>query len=157
MSVWSASPRSRGSESKAKFFEPGQRRQADNNRFGGNVSGMGNMFKGKHDKVGGGQKQLPYSRKWDAPQQDFSQTWSRSTQERIWKRRCLFIIRREIQNCQSRKWLHCHNFFQQRIWNAPDPDFTHAIVLLERSHEVSDTPQFQFPVMMTGEIGRASC
>jgi len=56
MSGFSDSARSRGSELKVKFFEPSQCGQADDHRFGGNVSRMGNIPKGQKDKVSGGQK-----------------------------------------------------------------------------------------------------
>jgi hypothetical protein len=56
MSVSSVGPRSRGSEFKVKLFKPSQRRQASNHRLGGNVSGIGNIGKGKTEKLSGGQK-----------------------------------------------------------------------------------------------------
>jgi hypothetical protein len=58
--------RSRGMESKAKFFEPVQRGQACDHRFRRNVTGLRNIPEVKVNKVIGRQKQFSYYWKWDA-------------------------------------------------------------------------------------------
>src|SRR5713226_5279251 len=99
---------------------------------------MGDIPKGKIDKISGRQEKLCQLGNLNASQREMSKTWGGSTQEPTRNDRRSVVFGPQPEICQSREW-HLHrsqDLLQKRTWNTPQLDFTYTIVVLESRDDV---------------------